>query len=161
VADVLSLGGRFYQPAEETTFVQDAAFMALVYETGVHTEIASGGDILAAVLRSGRVPEFLACALVPVDQAWTPSNAKESAALFASLTVPSEKHSLMQALTVVITGFFSAASPSATPSPMSSAQPTTADPHPPRRSPRRASAADSGSPSSRPSVTTPGSPPAS
>lgn len=154
MAEVLSLGGRFYTPAEETTFQQDAAFMALVYETGVHREIADGGDILAAVLRSGRVPEFLSCALVPADGAWSPAGAKESATLFAGLTSPDEKRTLMETLSVVITGFFSAASPSSTHSPNSSGEAPTATVAAPAKPRRPRSVAASGSPSSPPSATT-------
>ncbi len=157
--EVLHLGGRLYRPAEETTFAQDAAFMALVYETKVHDEIAAGGDIIAAVLRSGRVPEFLACSLVPLDGGWTADGAKDTAAHFAALTDRADKATLMTALSVVITGFFGAGGPSATNSPSAS---TAVSPESPadRAAPhRRRRVAATGARSSPPLPTTTGAAP--
>lgn len=149
MSEVLNLGGRIYAPAEETTFAQDAAFMALLYETGVHQQIADGGDVLAAVLSSGRVEDFLAFALVPVGSAWSKAAAADTAAHFSGLTSREDKQQLMNALSVVVVGFLGAATPSATSSPNSSVDAPAAV-----EGRRKRRAKPSGSPSSEPSPIT-------
>lgn len=157
MAEVLVLGGQMFQPAEVTTFAQDAAFMALVYETGVHRAVEEGGDLVGVVLGSGRVADFLACSLVPMNGQWTLAGAKEAAVLFGSLTDPDEKKQLMDAMAGVLTGFFAGASHSPTPIPTSSAAPAAPRGTPSPRQ-RRAKAA-SGTTSSPDSPPISGSPP--
>lgn len=165
--EVIVLGGRAYVPAEDTTFEQDAHLMGLVYDAGLHAVIEQSGDLVGAVLRSGRVTEFLASVLVPADDAWTPAGAAASAAHFRGLTAPDEKAALLNALTGLLSGFFGAApassgaSPSAspeTPAPAEAEAETGAGRRTPRkRTPAGAARSASGSPSSPPSPTATGS----
>ncbi len=119
--EVMQLGGLFFRPAEETTFAQDAHLMELLAVTGVHTEIAAGGDVLAAVLRSGRIADFLAAVLVPLDTPWTKDGATKTATHLMSLTAATEKAKLRETLEGLLLGFLAGATPSAATSPSASA----------------------------------------
>lgn len=101
------LGGRIFSPvAGPTTFEQDAYLMALLYRHKLHTIVAAGGDVLAALLGSGEAPSFLASVLVEDGQTWSRFSADANAKAFAALTDQEEKAALLGALEGLLAGFF-------------------------------------------------------
>lgn len=130
------LGGRVYSSAaQQTTFEQDAYLMALLRTHRIAETIDADGDVLAAVLRSGQIAEFLAALLVVDGTEWSRAAADLNAKTFNSLTDPADKAKLFVAVESLLAGFFPLGGTSSASSPTSSPTPATASRRRPRRRP--------------------------
>lgn len=131
--EVLNLGGRYFAPAESTTFEQDAYLMGVI-TAGRLQDAAEGSDpnkLVSAIMSSGQVCPLLAGLLIEVDAEWTRERAAEWAAYFAQLRDPAAKGQLQNAVPWLLLGFFGpGASSSSTTSSDSASAGTTAPDEP-------------------------------
>lgn len=159
MAEVYKLGGRLFAPAAEgegSSFEQDAYLMGLVRVHGIDTVIASRGDVVAAVLRSGVTTQFIAGLLVDVGEEWTLERAEANAKHFGAIRAKDEKELLFECLRGLLVGFSNAGTVSSTDSlTASAATETTATVQP--RPTKRGVASATGRRSARPSATITGS----
>lgn len=119
--EVFKLGGRDYVPAATlTTFEQDAYLMALLRKHHIAETVEADGDVLAAVLGSGQIAEFLAALIVVDGTEWSRVGAETNARTFNALTAPEDKARLFAAVESLLAGFFSLGGTSSPASPTSS-----------------------------------------
>lgn len=109
--EVLNLGGRYFAPAESTSFAQDEYLMGVVTQGNLHVAVEEPDParLVSAVLGSGCTTRLLAGLLVEVDTEWSPEGAREAEAYFAQLRDPEAKAQLRGAVGWLLTGFFGGA----------------------------------------------------
>jgi hypothetical protein len=115
------LGGRAYRSAATaTTFEQDAYLMALLRKHHIVEAVEADGDVLAAILGSGQIAEFLAALLVVDGTEWSRTGAELNARTFNGLTDVDDKARLFSAVESLLAGFFALGGASSVNSPTSS-----------------------------------------
>ena len=109
---VIDVGGRYFHPATETSARQDGWLLVQAADAGImefaeqtlNEQVAR--RLLIQILRSGKRGHLLAGVLVEPNVPWTPENAAANAEYFESITDPTAKAALWDALLPTLVDFF-------------------------------------------------------
>jgi hypothetical protein len=128
VSKVISLGGRWFAPAESLSSRQDGWCIVQLEDAGLLALITAGKQglddeptarrVVVAALRSDKFHHILAGFLVESDVPWTPESAEQNAKFFADISDLESKQAMLNVFVGLLHGFFTVAVPSLTPTPI-------------------------------------------
>lgn len=140
LVEKVTLDGRTFRPAFQTTFEQDFYLMDRVATAGLDKMVDGlkpdadleefSRDLLLKAYRSGKLFEILAGVMIEEDSplGWMVEEAEANAEFFRNLSDPDDKVALQGVLVGVILGFFVNADGSLTTSPKPSGRRSTPAP---------------------------------
>lgn len=117
------IGGRGFLAIEGSTVAQDLKFLELISRSGIESVVPAEGEpaealagrLLAAVVASGTLLDFLGCLLIPEEVApatgepgetWTPEIGAETARFLGQLRSPPDKAQVRSLILTLLISFF-------------------------------------------------------